>query len=92
MGPKPSPKHTIDRINVNKNYTPSNCRWADASEQAKNKRPYGESKYRYVWLHKNKNSVKWSGNPIVNRKRVHLGLFTTELAAHRAVKKYLKTH
>lgn len=30
---------TIDRIDVNGDYEPSNCRWVDMAEQNKNKRP-----------------------------------------------------
>ena len=43
LGPKPTPAHSIDRIDNNRHYEPGNLRWATKSEQARNKRAYRRS-------------------------------------------------
>lgn len=38
MGKRPSQRHSLDRIDNNKNYMPSNCKWSTPEEQARNRR------------------------------------------------------
>lgn len=57
MGRKPSPKHSIDRINNDGNYEPGNCRWATAKEQSANQKKVG------LFAGMKKSEVKYASPP-----------------------------
>jgi len=78
MGPPPTSKHVLDRIDPSLHYTPDNVRWVTPSENNRNIRGYGKSKYKGV-----KQNGRGFAVTLVNTKnqRIHLGTYDTELEA-----------
>ncbi len=81
---------TIDRINNDDIYKPSNCRWTNAYIQAQNTRKLrsnNTSGYRGVSWHKNTN--KWATQIHSFGKRINLGKFKDKIEAALAYDNYV---
>jgi len=75
VGKKPSPNHSIDRINNNKGYYPKNVKWSTAIEQANNKQLC--RKYRYKGLFITITQIARIENIGIERLRYNLKKFKT---------------
>lgn len=52
MGTRPSPNHSLDRVNCDMGYNARNCRWTDASTQAANRRYCHWHRVEGVWMNR----------------------------------------
>lgn len=66
---------TIDRIDVNGDYCPDNCRWVTVSVQQFNKRLSSRNKSGITGVSFNKASNKWVANIRIDGKQKYLGMF-----------------
>jgi hypothetical protein len=72
---------TIDRVNVNDNYEPGNCRWATRKVQNENQRKQRNNTSGFIGVHLYKG--RFVAQAKRDGRRVHLGRFdTAEEAAH----------
>lgn len=81
---------TIDRENVNGDYEPSNCRWANRKTQSINRRAQSNNTSGYVGVGYDDFSRKWRSVIKVDGKQKTIGRYDTQKEAVEARNKYIE--
>ena len=75
MGLKPTPKHSIERLDVNGNYCKSNCIWATPETQAFNQRKRSTNTSGRTGVSWHRGKGRWETSITVNNKHIYLGSY-----------------
>jgi len=94
MGPRPSHKYSVERMDNNGNYEPGNVKWGTYSEQGHNQRLRNTNTSGYKGVSYRKDIQKWAAAIAYEGKQYHLGLYDTAkeaaLAYNEAAMRYYK--
>lgn len=85
IGPMPTKKHSLDRIDNNGNYGPLNCRWTTRSVQSRNKRPARKNNLPYGVSY-TANRKRYRSYISENGSKKYLGTFDSIACAEQAYK------
>lgn len=89
MGMKPSSKHSLERIDNDGGYCPTNCKWATVEEQRLNRRCFKTSESGFTGIRKT-TSGKFQAIIHLNKIRYNIGLFNTINEAVHARQKFIE--
>jgi hypothetical protein len=83
---------TLDRIDVNGNYEPNNCRWVDMHIQLANRRKYKTNTSGYTGIIKciySSGKTVWRAVICVRGNKISLGSYVTKKEAVQARNRYI---
>lgn len=86
VGRRPSPKHTLDRIENNDGYYKNNCRWATKKQQANNRR----SNINITFNGQTMTLMQWAEKIGVNYGTLRCNIVERDWSFEKAYNKYAK--